>query len=130
MNPRISSKERGLIKGALRRVFSRSELRRMAMDRQAIEHSDPKRPRVKKWVWCAGCGEVVPRWTTAVDHIEPIIPTTSALEFMSWDSVVNNIWCEVKKLQVLCDMCHNAKTKAENALRRLNKKEKRNGSPS
>ncbi len=125
MNPRISAKERGLIKGALRRVFSRSDLRRAAMDGQATEHHDPKRPRVKKWAWCAICGEVCPKYLMSVDHLAPIVPITTALEHMDWDEVVNNIWCELNKLQLLCDMCHNAKTKAENAERRLNKKGKK-----
>lgn len=124
MNPRITKKERGLIKGALRRVFSRSELRRKAMERQVIEHSDPKRPRVKKWAWCAGCGVVEPAYLMAVDHIDPIIPVNSTLDEMSVEDLVNNMWCEENRLQFLEDMCHNAKTKAENAQRRLNKNKK------
>ena len=131
MNPRISPKERGLLKGAIRRVFSRSDLRRKAMERQIIEHSDPKRPRVKKWAWCAICGEVTPAYTMAVDHIDPIVPVNTALEHMKWDDLIDNTWCDENKLQLLCPMCHNSKTKSENAERRKLKQEnKNNGSPS
>lgn len=123
MNPRISKKERGLLKGAIRRVFSRSDLRRKALAQCSIPHEDPRRPRVKKWGWCASCGEVTPQYLLSIDHINPVVPTDTPFEAMSIDVLVNNIWCEEFLLQALCERCHSDKTKAENALRRKVKKE-------
>lgn len=112
-NPRITAKERGLIKGALRRAFSRSELRNKVSDRSRINHFDSERPRVKKWAWCELCGHIVPHYTTSVDHISPIIPVDSAMEYMTADELVNNIWCEEDNLQNICEKCHDDKTSLE-----------------
>lgn len=125
-NPRISAKERGLIKGALRRVFSRSDLRRSVLEAAIVEHSDPKRKRVKTWVKCAECKKPEAKSNVAVDHILPVIPLNSSLEEMTVDDLVNRIWCEKKNLQVLCISCHLVKTKVESKERRLNKKGKKN----
>lgn len=125
-NPRISVKERNLIKGAIRRVFSRSDLRRSIIDKAVFKHEDETRKRVKTWCKCAQCGVPTPKSYLQVDHIQPIVPLTSSLEEMSWDEVVNNIWCDEKNLQALCEECHNVKSKAENKKRREYKKERKN----
>jgi 5-methylcytosine-specific restriction endonuclease McrA len=122
-NNRITNKELGLLKGAVRRVFSRSDLRREALALSIVPHIDPKRSRVKKWSRCAECGELSPTYLMDVDHKNPIIPVDKAFKDMSLDDVVDNTWCELKNLQILDEKCHNRKTKAENALRRKNKKE-------
>lgn len=123
MNNRISAKERGLLKGALRRVFSRSDLRKRILEACRIEHKDEDRPRVKKWGRCAICLLPTALYQIQVDHIVPIVPTDSSLEDMTWDIVVNRIWCEESNLQPCCLSCHKVKSKEENALRRKNKKE-------
>lgn len=123
MNPRITSKERGLLKGAIRRVFSRSDLRREAWNRVIIEHSDEKRPRVKRWGYCQSCGEVVPAYTLKIDHIDPVIPTGQSFEEIGLDKTVDRMWCTVDNLQALCDTCHDSKTAIERKHRkRSNKK--------
>ena len=123
-NPRITAKERGLIKGALRRAFSRSELRNRVADRTRIKHHDENRPRVTKWSWCQECGHIVPSYTTSLDHKKPVIPLNSSMEEMSADELINNIWCEEDNLQVLCDPCHSLKSKIEMQQRREFKKAK------
>ncbi len=117
-NPRITAKERGLIKGAIRRAFARSELHQRISSRTRIEHSDPNRPRCSKWSFCEECGLIIPTWTTSVDHIQSVIPLNSSMEEMSMDELINNIWCEESNLQVLCDPCHTQKTKEENKIRK------------
>lgn len=129
MNPRITAKERGLLKGAIRRVFSRSELHERVLARYRIEHEDPNRPRCKKWVWCASCGCVVPQWTADVDHVDPVVPVDSTTAEMSLDEIADRAWCDEQRLQVLCEMCHDAKSKFENALRRTARKERNNVKP-
>lgn len=117
-------KERNLLKGAIRRTFSRSELRRKALDAAAIkDYHDPSRKRVTRWGCCAECSKLEPLYLMEVDHMVPVIPIGSTLEDMSWDQVIDNVWCDESKLQTLCKPCHKLKTKEENAERRRIKKE-------
>jgi hypothetical protein len=122
-NDRISPKERNLLKGAIRRVFSRSELRRTALNRVKIEHSDPARPRVKTWYYCEHCGELFPQYLLNIDHVDPIVPVFTTLDRMTWDQVVDRIWCEIHNLQVLDLTCHKRKSKMESEERKKFKKE-------
>ena len=126
MNPRMSKKELGLLKGAIRRVFSRSDLRRSVIAKARIEgHQDSSRPRVKKWATCHECKQPTPEYLMQVDHVDPIIPIDSSLDEMKIDDLVNNVWCDANKLDALCKPCNSIKTKAENKLRRENKKRKK-----
>lgn len=124
-NPRITKKERGLLKGAVRRVFSRSDLRKSVLEAAKIEHSDPTRPRVKTWYRCQECKGAFAGYQMQVDHKEPLIPLDSSLDEMGFDQLLNRAWCEKDKLQLFCLLCHESKTKIENKLRRQNKKEKK-----
>lgn len=120
-----SKKERGLLKGAIRRVFSRSELRRSVIDAAEIKgHTDPTRPRVTKWAKCANCKELHPKYLMQVDHKEPLVPIDKSLEEMTWDEVVSRTWCDVKNLDTLCKPCHRTKTLAEGKERRRLRKER------
>lgn len=123
MNPRISKKEWGLIKGALRRVFSRSDLRKEVLEAAIVEHSDPSRPRVKTWVKCAICGGLDAKSNIDVDHKSPVIPINSSMAEMTLQEIVSRLWCDKKDLQTACPPCHDEKTKEENKARRQYKKE-------
>lgn len=118
MNSRISAKERRLLKGAIRRVFSRSELRRKVVEEATITHCDLKCPRVTKWGRCARCRKPIARYQLEVDHLHPIVPLNTTLEKMSWDHLIDNVWCDSKDLNAVCKPCHKEKTRVENALRR------------
>lgn len=118
-NPRITPKERGLLKGAIRRAFARSELRERVGKKNRISHHDPDRPRIKNWSFCDGCGQVVPDYSTAVDHIDPVIPLNSSFEEMEVGDVVDRTWCEESNLQVLCEPCHYFKTACERKERKV-----------
>jgi len=123
-NPRVTVKERNLLKGAIRRVFSRSELRRKIVDLAVVKHSDPSRTRVKTWCKCPECNQFIPKSYMQVDHIVPIIGLHESLEDLSWDTVIDRLWCEENNLTAICKECHTKKTKAENKERRKLKKEK------
>ena len=80
---------------------------------------------------CSGCGQEVPASTKEegsrrrnnnihVDHIVPIIPLTG---WVSWDSCIENMFCEIENLQVLCTACHKAVTAEENEQRKLYRQE-------
>lgn len=124
MNKRITAKERGLLKGSIRRVFARSELRQRVLDAAQIIYEDVKRPRVKKWSKCAVCLKPTPKYLAAVDHKEPVILVSSSFEEQGMDITVNRTWCSEENLQVICEECHDSKTKAERAERKRLKKEK------
>lgn len=127
-NVRISNKERGLIKGAVRRVFSRSELRQQAIKLTEINYTDPLRPRVKKWCRCKLCGNATPRYKMQCDHILPVVKLGMLLEDMSWDELVNNLWCDPNNLQGICETCHLEKSRSEAAERAKLRKAKKKGS--
>ena len=126
MNKRITPKERNLLKGAIRRVFSRSELRRRIIEASVVQHSDPKRKRVKTWCICAICGKPEAKSNMQVDHLDPIIPIHLTLEEMSWDTVIDRTWCQENNLQAVDKNCHKLKTKEEQKTRRRRKNEQRN----
>ncbi len=127
MKKPANPKERNLIKGAIRRVFSRSDLRREVIDLSRIDYTDPNRPRVTKWSRCSYCSKPTPTYLIEVDHVLPIVPIDKALEDLDWDALVNNVWCEIGNLRPTCKSCHSAKTKAENAERRRLKRGNKKG---
>lgn len=112
-NPRISAKERNLLKGAIRRVFSRSELRRAVIKKAIISHSDPKRPKVKTWCRCAICKQPEAISYMQVDHVDPIVPISKTLEKMEWTEVIDRTWCDENNLQAVDKVCHKKKSKLE-----------------
>lgn len=123
MNSRITPKERGLLKGAIRRVFSRSDLRRKILDAATIAYFDPDRPRVKKWCACNVCKSPSPKYKTAIDHVQPVIPIDDTFENIGLDVTVDRTWCDENNLQAICESCHDIKTKQERKAR----KEAKNG---
>lgn len=126
LNKPNNAKERGLLKGAIRRVFSRSELRRKVLAYSIIEgYHDIKRPRVTRWSKCEKCGGWEATYLMQVDHVLPVIPVNRSLEEMTWDELIDNQWCDETNLSVLCKPCHQVKTKLENKERRRIKREKR-----
>ena len=123
MNSRITAKERNLIKGALRRVFARSELRRQVAIAASISgHVDLTRPRVKNWSRCDTCKQPTPRSYIQVDHVQPLIPIDTAFEDMSLDVFLDRLWCDPSNLRPICIDCHKIKSKEENKARRAKKK--------
>lgn len=123
---KLTAKERNLIKGAIRRVFSRSELRRSIIAASQIEHYDPSRPRVKKWGRCTACKQPTALYQLEVDHLDPIIPVNRTLEDMSWDEVIARVFCDPINLDTKCKLCHRSKSKVENRERALARKERKN----
>lgn len=121
-----NAKERNLLKGAMRRLFGRSEVRQKVIAKAVVPgHHDPKRKAVKFWVKCEECGTMEAKSNVQVDHRLPLVPVDSSLEQMSWDEVVERLWCDEGNLQILCKPCHQLKSKAENKERRVLKKGKK-----
>lgn len=122
-NPRITKKEKSLIKGALRRVFSRSELRRRAVDAALVkDYSDPSRKRVTRWGRCTACQTLTPLYLLEIDHVDPVQPLGLTLDDMTYDTLIDRIWCKEDNLKAICKPCHKDKSLRENKERRQIKK--------
>lgn len=113
MNPRLTAKDRGLIKGAVRRAFARSELYRQAVALHRVDHEDAARPRVKKWYKCKACGQPECLGKMQLDHILPVVPLNKRFEDISLDELVERTWCDLSNLQLLDLICHAKKSMIE-----------------
>jgi hypothetical protein len=60
-----------------------------------------------------------------LDHINPVIPIEGFAETKwDWNEYIDNMFCGEEGLQAICKVCHDAKTKEENELRRKHKNNK------
>lgn len=119
----MTKADKQLIKSALRRAFSRSDLRkRLVESTQVTNYTDGTRPRVKKWSICPFCNKYTPTYLIEVDHIDPVIPYGLSIEDVAVYGLIYGIFCEQENLQALCVDCHEGKTAAERDYRRLLKK--------
>lgn len=90
-----------------------------------------KEARTRKGFYlCNGCKEEVPKSVVIdgkrmnnifCDHVSPIIPPD--VGFTTWDSFIENLFCERDNLQILCRACDQKKQAVERAIRANNKKE-------
>lgn len=70
---------------------------------------------------CESCGDKVDRNKFAVDHTSPVLDPTTG--FVDYNTFVSRLFCPVTNLTGMCKKCHDKKSKAENAQRRLTRKE-------
>lgn len=118
MNKRISKEDRNLIKGALRRIFMRSILRKKIIDQARVpSHTNPDRPHVKNWYYCATCKMFYLKQFMVVDHINPVIRLQETTDQLTFSRLINRIWCKENNLIAICKNCHKIKTKDERTLR-------------
>lgn len=114
----------------MRRVFSRSDMRKKIIDEAIVkDYKDPKRKAVKFWIKCEECENMEAKSNIQLDHVSPVVPITSSLVEMEIEELADRIWCEEKNLRKLCLRCHSIKTKAENKERREYKKRRKNNEP-
>ena len=67
---------------------------------------------------CKKCKKWCPEKEINVDHVHPVGTLKSANDLPFF---VENLFCEIDNLQVLCSDCHDAKTKKEAASRKKSK---------
>lgn len=108
------------IRGALRRVFSRSPIvREVLMEvRREVPKFNQDGSRSKKdavQYKCAVCNEYVKSTAVSVDHIVPVISINTGFE--DWNVFVSRLFCSKENLQPICDTCHNTKTQSERLTR-------------
>lgn len=110
------------IKGALRAASSRWPPKFVALQNAFTgTKTNSKTGRKAKHYRCNMCNEEFPGSEVQVDHIIPTIDPF--VGFVSWDNVVERMFCEADGYQVLCKPCHQIKTNVE---RRQAKERKNN----
>ena len=65
---------------------------------------------------CAGCNKHFVASDVQVDHVTPVVDPVKG--FLSWDIYVDNLFCELENLQILCKPCHKEKTAEEKLMRK------------
>lgn len=145
---------RSQMRGAWRRIWFRWPGRNLALQAARIEVMTRKKDGgTKKNIWysCAQCGmlgkaQLTPKNTAelraakkaqlprpshiplkvAVDHKEALVPVDGTV--LTWDQYLFRLFCGPEDLQVLCELCHREKSRAENTERRQNVKARKSSS--
>jgi hypothetical protein len=110
-----------MIKSAFRRLFPRSGLYVSVLN-DAI--SEKKGVRGGKQIICCECGESYGTNKVNVDHKEPVVPIGKTINDLTVQECFDRIWCDKSNLQVLCNDCHDVKTKEERLERKKAKVQK------
>lgn len=106
------SRFHSFIKSALRSASSRWPPKFAALDAACVgKKINWKTKRGGKHYKCNCCMGEFPASEVQVDHIQPVIDPFKG--FISWDEVVNRLFCEADGYQVLCTECHKNKTTVE-----------------
>lgn len=83
-----------------------------------------RKARVSPGIYkCNICKDDFKQKEVQVDHIKPIVPVKQG--FTTWDSFIENLFCDTTNLQTLCTLCHKVKTDIEVELRKKYKKRKK-----
>jgi 5-methylcytosine-specific restriction endonuclease McrA len=107
---------RGFVKSALRSASQRWPPRYKALDAAYVgKKINPASGRLAKHYHCNKCQEDFPQKEVEVNHLTPVVPISG---FDSWDGVIERLFCEQERLEVLCKPCHKALTKQENEERK------------
>jgi ribosomal protein L44E len=132
----LTSHERYLIKGAIRRAFRQNERMKTILQAARVElppkvlkdGSVGKKNQIR--YRCNKCKKLFPLKYCQVDHIEPVVPLHLNELEMDFEQIAVRIFAELQNLQVLCSTpmkflpkgqksCHSLKTNQENFIRDL-----------
>lgn len=114
------------IKGAIRRIFRLSPwmsltLKKVRIEKQKLNKNGEVSAKKDVYYRCRMCNGEFKAKDVQVDHIDPVIPSGKTINEMTYDEIVERIFCNLSNLQVLCKPCHTKKTKDE---KQKNKKKK------
>jgi hypothetical protein len=120
------------LKNAIRRLSYRHPMRAAAWAAVRIPRpSDWPNQRVKWVAPCVACRKLFEQSETQCDHIEPIIPVSGwplvipnplysvGLEDKDMNVLVYRTFVDSSKLQIMCKVCHKAKSDEENQIRKV-----------
>jgi 5-methylcytosine-specific restriction endonuclease McrA len=104
------------IRGALRRIFSRSPviwevLRAVRRECPKYNQDGSRSKRDAVQYQCNVCQNWVGSTKVAVDHINPVVSVDEG--FVDFNTFIQRLFCDANNLQVICDECHDKKTYAE-----------------
>ncbi len=99
------------IKGALRRLFSRSPI--VFEVREKAVHPTKKGVRGGKQYICSVCKNTFPGKEIQVHHKIPVIPLNKTIHDISYDTLVKRLFCKKSNLVAVCKECHSELTKKE-----------------
>ena len=113
------------IRGAIRRIFSRSPIKievQMKVRREVPRYKkDGTRAKVDSVQYqCNVCKSWVGSTKIEVDHIIPVVEVNEK-GFVDWNMFVERLFCGPENLQVICDPCHDKKTHEEQLKRQAAK---------
>jgi 5-methylcytosine-specific restriction endonuclease McrA len=116
-------KTQSAVIGNLKRCFSRSPDVQAFLRANRIERpwhkkdgTLAKKPRV--YYICMECNKEFGSTKIQVDHKIPVIPSNIPSKHMSFDVIVDRLFCDTSNLQILCKEDHKKKSLQENAERR------------
>lgn len=118
----LDPKTLSAIIAAIRKSFIKSMEYTIAKHRAL---ADSKGPRGGRIFICAHCNDLFGESKVKVDHIIPIVPTDSCNAEMTLRMYYERCFCSVENLQILCQECHDQKSRAENEERKHFKKLKK-----
>ena len=103
---------RAFIVSALRKASSRWPVKYQVMKEACVGRSiNASTGKMALHYKCASCCGTFPAKAVAVDHIQPVVATKDG--FVNWDTFIARLFCNKEGLQVLCKVCHDAKTAME-----------------
>ena len=115
----MDNKQYYTLLSAIKRCFSRSPQHRQALNNAKCPRK--KGPKGGARYRCVQCRVDFAVKGIQVDHIDPVIPLDKTAKDMSWDEIVDRIFCDPSNLQTVCKECHKKKSAQENKARRSNK---------
>ncbi|RLG16538.1 hypothetical protein DRN69_00600 [Candidatus Pacearchaeota archaeon] len=119
MTKKTSYNQKTQIKGALRRLFSRSPVKNEVLN-EAV-HPTKKGIRGGKQYICNICKNTFPLKDVQVDHKKPVIKASENINDIDYNTLVDRIFCKKSNLQVICKICHKKKS-AKERRKRLKKR--------
>lgn len=96
-----------------RKAFKYTKMYNDCLNASKIEWYKGKRRRVS--YKCNRCSDMFGRAEIHVDHIDPVIPIGKKITDITFNVYFDRLFTD--HLQVLCKLCHKAKTKEENSRR-------------
>lgn len=96
---------------------------RRASFRWGPRSSALKLARVDRGLYkCATCSGQFRNKDIVLDHVIPVVSIKDGFKFRpngapDWNDFIDRLFCDVNGFQVLCNVCHDNKTKIEDTLR-------------
>ena len=108
----------------LRRLSYRWPARSAAFRRAAASRTDYRNnpgetvtKRVRNFYFCEKCKRVFSRKGVTADHKLPVIDPKKGFE--NFDVYIRRLFCEAFGFQIICNHCHDKKTKSETQVRKM-----------